>query len=241
MIVTAEKTVGEIASQAPAAARVFEKYGIDYCCAGKVLLEQACRERGIAPEELFAELENAAGGSPGEEKDWTSASLSDLIQHILEIHHAYLKEQLPRLAQIIEKVVAAHGEKHGESLLPLQTVFRELKDELESHMWKEEIVLFPLIRNLEEAGSAGGPLPPAHCGSINNPIRVMEHEHEAAGRALSGMRSLTRNYTLPEDACNTYRVLYYELPQLEADLHRHIHLENNILFPRAARLEASLL
>lgn len=241
MIVTTEKTVGDIACQTPAAAKVFDKYGIDYCCGGKVLLEQACRERGIAPEALLAELESSAAEGPSEEKDWTSAPLPELIQHIVDTHHSYLKENLPRLAQIVDKVVVAHGEKHGESLLPLQALFRELKDELESHMWKEEMVLFPLIRSLDQAASTGGPLPAAHCGSINNPIRVMEHEHETAGRALSGMRSLTRNYTLPEDACNTYRALFYELPRLEADLHLHIHLENNILFPRAARLEASLL
>jgi regulator of cell morphogenesis and NO signaling len=220
--------------------RVFDKYQIDYCCGGKVPLEQACRERGIDPGELQAELDNASAEKPAESKDWSSAPLGGLIDHILDKHHAYLRDELPRLAQMAEKIVQAHGETHGESLVPLRNVFLELRSELESHMWKEEMVLFPLIRGLEAAERAGSKPPPAHCGSVNNPIRVMEHEHDAAGQALEQVRRITGDYAVPEDACNTYRAFFHELQEFEQDMHQHIHLENNILFPRAGKLEAAL-
>ena len=231
------KTVGEIAAQNPASVRVLERHGIDYCCGGKLPLAEACRARGIAAEELIAELERAAAGAPQDARDWSSAALAELIDHILSTHHAYLRTELPRLDGMLARVLNAHSEKHGASLVPLGRTFAALRDELESHMAKEEMVLFPMIRKIEGARESGG-TQPSHCGSINNPIRVMEHEHASAGQALETMRSVTANYTLPEDACNTYRALFTGLDELEKDLHRHIHLENNILFPRAARLEA---
>jgi regulator of cell morphogenesis and NO signaling len=235
-----QKTVGEIASENPATVRVFEKYQIDFCCGGKMPIEEACRQRGIDADGLMAELEKVSSEEPKESKDWASASLDELIAHILNTHHAYLREELPRLTRMAAKVAEAHGERHGRSLVPLQSIVLELRNELESHMWKEEMVLFPLIRNLEAAKEAGTKAPPAHCGSVNNPIRVMEHEHDAAGQALEEMRRLTDNYTLPQDACNTYKAFFYEMQEFEKDMHRHIHLENNILFPRASKLEAAL-
>ena len=217
---TEEKTIGEIAAELPAAARVFEKYGIDYCCGGKVALGAACGERGIVLGQLVQELDRAAAPSTGAERDWQTAPLNELIDHILARHHAYLKAELPRLARLIEKVTKAHGAKHSDSLVPLGETFNALRQELDAHLMKEEVVLFPMIR----AGHPG----------VGNPIRVMEHEHDSAGRALEHMRGVTANYTLPEDACNSYRALFDGLRELEADLHQHIHLENNILFPRAA-------
>jgi regulator of cell morphogenesis and NO signaling len=176
----------------------------------------------------------------GQTKDWGAAPLSALIDHILDKHHSYLREELPRLAQMAGKVVETHRERHGDSLIPLEGTLLELKNELESHMWKEEMVLFPLIRTLEAAEQAGAKPPPAHCGSVNNPIGVMEKEHEGAKRALDEMRRLTAEYALPEDACDTYGAFFSELRGFEADMHGHIHLEDDILFPRAAKLEASL-
>jgi regulator of cell morphogenesis and NO signaling len=231
------KTVGEIAAENPSSVRVFEKYSIDYCCGGKVSLAEACQSRGIEAVELEAELEQAAASRPGRERDWTTASLSLLIDHVVGTHHVYLKSELPRLALLLGKVQAAHGTRHGDSLMPLKRSFDGLRAELDAHLAKEEMVLFPLVKRLEAARQAGLPAPAAHCGSVNNPIGVMMHEHDNAGRALQSMRQATGDYTLPADACNTYRALFTGLQELEADLHQHIHLENNILFPRAAELE----
>ena len=231
------KTVGEIAVENPSSVRVFEKYSIDYCCGGKVSLADACRSRGIGPAEVEAELEQAAAAKPGRDRDWTAAPLSLLIDHIVGTHHVYLKSELPRLQLLLGKVQAAHGAHHGDSLLPLRRAFDGLHAELDAHLAKEEMVLFPMIKGMEAAQRAARPAPAAHCGSVNNPIGMMVHEHDNAGRALEAMRRDTGNYTLPPDACNTYRALFDGLLELEADLHRHIHLENNILFPRAAQLE----
>ncbi len=235
------RTLGEVAAHNAAAIRVFEKYGLDYCCGGGKPFEEACRERGLRPEQIEAEIEQASAESPAEERDWTKAPLGDLIAHILDRHHAYLREALPRITQMAARVVEAHRARHADTLIPLQQTFAALREELESHMWKEEMVLFPLIRSMEEAAARGGGLPPSHCGSVNNPIRVMEHEHAAAAQALEEMRRITGGYAVPDDGCITYRAYFDELRQLEQDLHRHIHLENNILFPRAADLEAGLM
>jgi regulator of cell morphogenesis and NO signaling len=240
MMITSRKTVGEIAAEMPAAVKVFKKYNIDYCCGGKLSLEEVCAAHGIAQEEMMGELEQALGPRAVDGRNWASTGLRDLATHIVATHHEYLKRELPELAEMMAKVRQAHGEKHSGVLTPLQQVFLDLRAELESHMMKEEMVLFPLIERMEAARKAGAGLPPAHCGSVNNPIRVMEHEHDSAGQALAEMRRLTGDYTVPSDACNTFRALYHGFQEMEADLHQHIHLENNILFPRASRLEADL-
>jgi regulator of cell morphogenesis and NO signaling len=237
MMTTDQKTIGEIAAENPAVTRVFEKYGIDYCCGGKMPLAEACQARGIRVADLEAELVQATAAKAPGAQDWQSAELSALIDHIISTHHVYLKSELPRLQFLMDKVLAAHGMNHGDSLAPLSRTFAALRAELEAHLMKEEMVLFPIIRGLELAKQQGRHAPAAHCGSVNNPIRVMEHEHDSAGRALEAMRQATGNYTLPADVCNTYRALFHALGELEADLHQHIHLENNILFPRAAALE----
>lgn len=168
--------------------------------------------------------------------DFMTAPLSHLIHHIVGTHHVYLKSELPLLERLATQTISENG-----ALASLRDVFLELKAELESHLWKEEVVLFPLILTLEEAERAGSPPPPAHCGSVNNPIRVMNMEHAGANEALERMRRLTGDYSLPEKAGDPQKQLYAALLRLEADLHRHIYLEDDILFPRAARLEADLL
>jgi regulator of cell morphogenesis and NO signaling len=211
--------------------RVFEKHRIDFCCGGRVPLSEACQKLGTDPALLLEEIERA--GAAGENStDWQSASLPSLIDHIVNTHHVYLKSELPRLEAMLEKILSKHAEKHGDVLRPLAATFGPMKDELESHLMKEEMILFPLVRSLVEGGNA-----PFHCGSVGNPIRVMLWEHDSAGTALARIRELTGDFTPPADACNTYRAFYYELGELERDLHRHIHLENNILFPRALELE----
>lgn len=238
---TAEnKTVGEIAAENPAAVPVFQKHGIDFCCGGKRPLGEVCREKGIPAAEVLEEIGKAREAAALGDTDWTTAPLSALAAHIVNRHHLYLEAELPRLDGMLAKVAEAHRDAHGDMLASLGGVYRNLEAELDSHMQKEEMVLFPLIGRMERAAEDGGPLPASHCGSVNNPIRVMEHEHDAAGEALAKLRELTGNYTLPGDACATFRALYAGLEALEADLHRHIHLENNILFPRAQALEARL-
>ncbi len=236
MVITEEKTVGELAAQVPGAARVFEKYQIDYCCGGKHPVGTACRERGIALQTLADELEHAtAPKAEKNEQDWNTSSLRGLIGHILLRHHAFLRSELPRIADLFAKVISAHGERQPV-LFQVREVFTALREELESHMMKEELILFPAIGKLEAASLTGVRAPMC---SIEHPVARMEHEHEVAGRELAEMRQLTRDYAIPAEVCNTYRALFTALVELESDLHRHIHLENNILFPRAAKLETS--
>lgn len=229
------QTVGEIAAETPAAIRVFERYRIDYCCGGKRPLGEVCQERGISPETLLAELAQA-GRQPDSHSDWSHASLASLIAHIVSTHHLYLKSELPLLRARLAKVLEAHGARYPEILTPLQPVFVGLADELSAHLRKEEIILFPAIEEIEAARAAGRKPTPSPFGSVENPIRMMIFEHDNAGNALAEMRRLTQGYAVPPDVCATYRALYEGLEQLETDLHQHIHLENNILFPRALKL-----
>ncbi len=228
--------VGELVVQNTARSRVFERFGIDFCCGGHRPLNEACAERGVSSQtvvEALMEVDNESAGAP--QRDWSAASLSSLIEHILDTHHRYLKEELPRLAALLDKVTQVHGERHP-SLHECRRVFAGLREELESHMAKEETVLFPMIARME----ASQVIVPEHCGSVQNPIRVMEAEHDGAGNALTILRDRTDGYTVPADACGSYRALLDGLHTLEQDLHQHIHKENNILFPRAIRLEAEL-
>ena len=234
MIAYEERTIGELVAEAPLRANVFEKRQIDYCCNGSRTLEQVCAEKGVPVEELVAELEGQ--NSQEGDVDWRSRDPSELVGHIVQRHHEYLRSTLPSIAQKMDRVVAVHGATHP-FLGELQSVFAGLSDELVSHMGKEEMVLFPHIMAMEAAQRNNAPAPLAPGGTVRNPIRMMEHEHDDAGRALSRIRELTSDHEPPEGACNTFRALYAQLAELEGDLHTHIHLENNILFPRAAALE----
>jgi regulator of cell morphogenesis and NO signaling len=239
MQLDATRTVREFATEIPNATRIFEKLGIDYCCGGGKALEAACRQANIPVDDVLRSLEGASApdsGATAEAVDFQNASLTDLVAHILATHHVYVKHEIPRLKQLLAKVVAVHGDGHPE-LAAVQRTFAGLADELTTHMMKEEVVLFPYIEKLEQATSAGLPAPQAPFGSISNPVRMMEMEHAAAGGALEEIRSLTSSYTPPESACFSYKTLYSALKEFEADLHQHVHLENNILFPRAIALE----
>jgi regulator of cell morphogenesis and NO signaling len=226
-----DTTVGQLVSESPARARVFEQLGIDYCCGGKRPLAAVCAEKGLAVDSVVARLAAAAQGSSGE-ADWTRRSMTALADHIEATHHTYLKSELPRLSARVQKVVNAHGTRHPE-LAQVQQVFEQLRDELTSHMMKEERILFPAIRAIEAGDGAAA----SHCGSIRNPIHVMESEHDGAGDALARLRTLTSDYVVPEGACNTYLATLHALEELERDMHQHVHKENNILFPRAIAAE----
>jgi len=225
------KTVGQYVVERPARARVFERFGIDYCCGGKKPLAQTCADKHLDLQQVLAALEQAdAPSAPSE--DWSQAPLTALADHIEATHHQYLKQEFARLEFFVTKIALKHGPDKPE-LVELREVFLALRQELLQHMVKEELILFPLCRQLE---SAAGPVP-SHCGSVANPIAVMVREHEDVGELLAKMRKLTNNYTVPEGACNTFRAVFASLAELEADLHLHIHKENNILFPRAIELE----
>jgi len=235
MTITPETQVSEIVTHHPGATKVFHRHGIDFCCGGKRPLGEACEERRLDPDQILGEIAAVADGN-SEERDWSTDHLTDLVMHILSRYHAPLREELPRLQEMADKVANVHGKNHPEAL-PLAERFRELKEELASHMLKEEQVLFPYVARLETAAAAGRPVGPSPFGTVAGPISVMEAEHEHAGRLLAEMRRLTSDYQLPTDACNTFRALYHGLEELERDLHLHIHLENNVLFPRAAAME----
>jgi regulator of cell morphogenesis and NO signaling len=229
-----ETTVGRLVAEQPARSQIFERFGIDYCCGGRKKLADVCQEKGLDAELIALELAALDNIAPAPDIDWTKATLTELSNHIERTHHDYLREVLPRLTMLTEKVANAHGAKDGR-LCDLRDIFHSFRAELEAHMWKEENVLFPLLHSMEGAPS----LPAFHCGSVTNPIRVMLAEHDDAGDALAAMRSLIDEFTPPTNACNTYRALIAALVELEKDMHQHVHKENNILFPKAIEMETA--
>lgn len=243
MNASATKTVRELALENPNATRLFETLGIDYCCNGSKTLGEACATAKLSMDEVLKRLQQAeavaAERSGTGQRDWRKATLTSLIEHITRTHHAYVRQELPRIGQMLEKVVAKHGPNHPE-VAEVDKVFRALAEELGGHLLKEEQILFPYITQAEACKAKSGAPPPSSCfGSVQNPIRMMMFEHDNAGAALRELRQLSGDYRAPADACATYQALYQALAALEADLHQHIHLENNLLFPRAVALEGS--
>jgi regulator of cell morphogenesis and NO signaling len=234
---TAETTVREIALDQPASIRVFERLGIDYCCGGRKPLAQACAERSLDLQSVLAALEST-GASKDASTDWATAPLESLCEHIVTTHHEYVRREIPRLWQFATKVVARHGDDRPE-LPQIQQLIKTAGDDLLEHLGKEEAMLFPYITNLERNLATCGPRSLGCFGAVRNPIRVMMAEHDAAGEILARIRALSHNYTAPEGACPTYRGFYQGLSEFESDLHRHVHLENNVLFPRAIEMEES--
>ncbi|MEO8377055.1 MAG: iron-sulfur cluster repair di-iron protein [Candidatus Sumerlaeota bacterium] len=232
-LIDSTRTVGELVLENPARAAVFEAHKIDYCCGGKKSLADACARRKVGVETVSEALNRCdASREKGEDLQWTNRRCADLIDHIVTAHHGYLRRELPRLSVLADKVARVHGE-HAPDMITLATVVQSLRSELESHIDKEEQILFPFIKGLENGQAS--PFP-----TIGIPISCMEHEHDDAGEALEKMSVLTNNYEPPTDACNSWRVLYHGLNELEADLHQHIHKENNILFPRALAMELAM-
>lgn len=238
MSITAEKTVKELALENSAATRVFEKLGIDYCCGGNKSLEEACRTANLPMREVLDALQMAEQSACAVHKDrnWTTEPLADLVAHIISTHHKYTREEMARLGPLFDKVCSVHGKNHPE-LLPVRASFQGLEEESTMHMMKEERVLFPYIVRMEESVIQKEPVVPPPFGSVENPVAMMMHEHDSAGEALRAMRQASAGYTPPGDACISYQTLYKALADFEADLHQHIHLENNILFPRAIAME----
>ena len=237
---TAETTVRDIALENPAAIRVFEKFGIDYCCGGRKPLAQACEERALETSAVLAALDASTVPAEAGEPGWTTAPLGSLCEHIVAKHHAFVRQEIPRLQFFAGKVAARHGDTHPE-LLRIKELSEAICEEMTQHMGKEEVVLFPYITKLERNIATCGP-PSLGCfGTVRNPIRMMMAEHDAAGAIMTEIRELSDNYTAPAGACPTYRGFFQALEEFERDLHRHVHLENNILFPRAIEFEERVI
>jgi regulator of cell morphogenesis and NO signaling len=239
-MINSETTLRSIALEQPATIRVFERFHLDYCCGGNRSLAEACAEKGIAVENVLIPLQEAVQGKQAAEAAPDPASLTGLIRHIVETHHAYIRAETPRLLFMARKVAGKHGPNHPEALV-IDGNMAQLADELMSHMMKEESILFPYIEGLERARDGKGELPHACFGTVESPIRMMIMEHEGAAALLEEMRKATNGFTPWEGACPTSSGLYHGVAEFERDLHRHVHLENNLLFPRALELEKSVL
>jgi len=238
MLIQKETKVGEVVAENFHAAKVFESHGLDFCCGGKRTIEDACRTKGVDTNSLLAELKNLNANNPSSTHfdKWEADFLTD---YIINNHHAYVNNAISTIEHHLQKVVSAHGAKHPE-VCGIESIFTELKNELLEHMAKEERMLFPYIKKLSFAIKNSIEMPAAPFGSVDNPIKVMESEHDNAGLLLKKMNALSDSYTPPQDACATFRVLYGELKEFEEDLHVHIHLENNVLFPKAKTMEEKL-
>lgn len=231
MAITPDTHVADLATTSPATIKVFQQYGIDFCCGGHRPLSEACAERAVNVDAVIDALEHSlAESSAG--SDWQQARLAALVDHIQARFHRPLREELPRLAAMLDKVLARHGERHGDMLRALARVFADFQADLLSHMEKEDHVLFPAVVSMERSDASA--LGQWHW--IAGPIGMMELEHADAGAALTEMRRLTNGFTPPAGACPTFQGLFFGLAELEREMHLHVHLENNILFPRAETL-----
>jgi regulator of cell morphogenesis and NO signaling len=230
-------TVGEAAANLPGSVRLFERLQIDYCCGGKRPLEEVCREKNLGVEEVVAALQTISDVQVhnGSEKDWTSATLSELISHIVTKHHSFVRREIPRTAALLEKICEVHGERRPE-FLEVRQVWNELTGELDRHMFKEERILFPFVEQLENSNRSSAGNLSAPFGSVRSPIQAMIHEHDTAGQLIGRIQEFLMDRT----GCNTCLELFRSVDGFERDLHQHIHLENNILFPRAEELESRL-
>ena len=232
-----DETLGEIVAKDLRKAEVFKKYGLDFCCGGKMTVKEACMEKGIDVTKIEQELQQADKNIiTARLLPYNEWSLDFLIDYITNMHHSYVKKTIPDLRSYASKVASVHGSRHIE-LLAISQLTDEVCEELSSHMIKEEKVLFPYIKELVAARNTARPMHAAHFGTVQNPINMMEHEHEIVGNKLEQIRKLSNNFSLPEDACASYSYLYKTIEEFENDLHIHVHLENNILFPKALVLE----
>ncbi len=232
------KTIGEIVAADFRTAAIFKKHGIDFCCRGGRTIEEACEKKKVLEEQLIDELSSLPSGN-GDTVDVTGWPLDLLANYIVKIHHEYVREKTPILLQFLDKLCKVHGDRHPE-LFEINQLFTESAHDLSEHLQKEERVLFPFIEKLVKASQTGEPLEATHFGTVENPIEMMKHEHTVEGDRFANIAKLTSGYLPPADACNTYKVTYAMLEEFENDLHRHIHLENNILFPKAIALEKKM-
>lgn len=232
----ADRTVGELAVEAPDSIRIFEAWKIDYCCGGKTPLADACAAAGKSLDAFVAAMETMASVPDSASRDWTGESLTGIAAHIVKTYHSYTREELETLDPLAQKVVGVHGHRRPE-LAEVHALVRELTSDLIPHMLKEEQVLFPYVDQLESAVNGSRTAPTPFFGTVKNPVRMMMMEHDRVGELLLNLRTITENYTPPESACFSYRTLYSRLAEFERLTHEHVHVENNLYFPRAVELE----
>jgi regulator of cell morphogenesis and NO signaling len=237
MEITQATQVADVASRFPATIRVFQKHGVDFCCGGRRPLAEVCGQEGPAFDTLRSDLQQAIAGAPRAALSLQEVALGELTDLIVSRFHTWIREELARVGPMMDKVLRVHGERHPE-VPEIATTFAALQEDLHPHMMKEEQVLFPFVKRMA-SHPAGQPLF-VPFGTVQNPIRMMEMEHEAVGGLLQRLRELTHGYTPPEDACNTFRGLYHAFAEIERDTHEHIHVENNILHPRVVALEKQI-
>lgn len=225
-----DRTVGELVAERPGRSRVFQSFGIDFCCQGGRTLAEACERKSLAADEVVAELEAEAAGPAKDVANPADLPVAELCAYIVDTHHGFLRRELPRLQGMAQRVAHVHG-GHTPSLIEVFETYTLMADELASHMLKEEQILFPAVDALVRGDAPAMPL--------DGPVACMLHEHDDAGAALARMRELTHGFVPPAEACNTYRALFAGLADLEEDLHRHIHLENAVVFPQVLAMAAS--
>lgn len=231
--------VGDVVARDMRSAAVFARYGIDFCCGGRRSIAEACRAGGVSPDAVLHDLETLTP-TDAAPPDFTTWSIESLVDRVVSKHHAYVRAEIPVIQGFADKLASKKADRYP-ALLAIRDIWTRLAADLLHHLDKEEIILFPFIRSLAQAQRNGHVLAPGTpFGTIQNPVRLMEVEHEAAARDLAELRELTHNYVPPDDACATWRAFYAELDAFERDLHEHVHLENNVLFPAAARLEEEL-
>jgi regulator of cell morphogenesis and NO signaling len=234
-----EETIGEMVTKDFRKAQVFKKFGIDFCCGGKKTLKEVCDKKGIDAEEVEKEL---SGFNEKENTyfDFDKWDLDFLADYIVNTHHKYVKESLPFMTELATKVARVHGDHHPE-LLEVARIFNALAQDFGLHLMKEENILFPYIKEMAIAKKEGKTMATSPFGNVNNPTQMMETEHEQAGEDMQAIRQLTNNFELPQGACNSYQILFKKLAEFENDLFNHVHLENNILFPKAIALEKEVV
>ncbi len=231
------QTLAEIVTENIRSTIVFEEYGLDFCCNGKRPLSEACAEKNVNVDDVVNSLSGLTSNNSSENiNDW---ALDFLVDYIINNHHQYVRRMIPVISLHADKVASVHGQNHPETI-QIADLFLAVREELEGHMMKEERILFPYIKQLYEAKKNNKQVTPPPFGTIQNPIRMMEAEHTSAGDAMNKIKELSNNFSVPEDACNTFKALYSELKEFEEDLHKHIHLENNILFPKSIEIESEM-
>lgn len=232
------QTVAEMVTENIKTAHIFKKYGIDFCCGGGITLDKACEKYNADYDAIVEDLKNV-DNTNSRATNYNSWTLDFLADHIVNVHHSYVEENIPLLLQYAARVAKVHGH-HFTELLEIEELVKEVAGELSAHCKKEELILFPFIKKMVAAQKEGTALAQPHFGTVDNPIKMMETEHEDAGELLRRIAKLSNNYTPPQGACNTYRAFYAKLDEFEQDLHHHVHLENNILFPKSLKLEKQL-
>lgn len=236
MNIQQNNTIGELVAQDYRTASVFQAHGIDFCCRGNRSITEVCEKNNVSADQLIQELEAVVSHQAIANADYQNWPLDVLADHIEKTHHRYIEDKTPAIKQYLDKLCKVHGDRHPE-LFEITAIFNESAGDLAAHMKKEELILFPFIRKMADAVRHGKTVGKAHFGSVENPVAMMREEHDAEGERFRTIARLSDNYTPPEDACATYKVTFAMLAEFENDLHLHIHLENNILFPKAIEMQ----